>query len=54
LKSSPASTWNTQCLYESFLAGRYEKADELDDSGGNFGQFVHSLYIAWLKARQVW
>lgn len=39
-------------LHESFLAGCYEKADDIDDSNGNFGQFVESLYIGWLKARQ--
>jgi hypothetical protein len=39
-------------LYQTFLAGCYEKAEELDDSGGNFGMFVESLYCAWIKARQ--
>ena len=39
-------------LYETFLAGCYEKAEELDDSSGNFGMFVVSLYCGWLKARQ--
>ena len=27
-------------LYETFLAGCYEKAEEVDDSSGSFGQFV--------------
>ena len=39
-------------LYESFLAGCYAKADELDDSSGSFGQFVHELVCHWIKARQ--
>jgi hypothetical protein len=39
-------------LYETFLAGCYEKAEALDDSSGNFGMFVVSLYCGWIKARQ--
>ncbi len=39
-------------LHESFLAGCYEKAEGLDDSGGSFGQLVKTLYLGWLKARQ--
>ena len=39
-------------LHESFLAGCYEKADEIDDSNGSFGQLVDTLYTGWLKARQ--
>src|ERR1700736_5748155 len=39
-------------LYESFLAGCYAKAEEIDDSSGSFGQFVGELYCAWIKARQ--
>jgi hypothetical protein len=39
-------------LYETFLAGCYEKAEELDDSSGKFGMFVVSLYRGRLKARQ--
>lgn len=38
--------------YETFVAGCYEKAEELDDSSGNFGMFVDSLYCGWIKARQ--
>jgi hypothetical protein len=33
-------------LYETFLAGCYEKAEEVDDSGGNLGMFVGGLYSA--------
>ncbi|SPE34178.1 conserved hypothetical protein [Candidatus Sulfopaludibacter sp. SbA3] len=39
-------------LFETFLAGCYEKADELDDSSGSFGQFVGDLICGWIKARQ--
>ena len=39
-------------LYETFLAGGYEKAEELDDSSGSFGQFVGELFCGWIKARQ--
>ena len=39
-------------LHETFLAGCYEKAEEVDDSNGYFGQLVDGLYIGWLKARQ--
>lgn len=39
-------------LYETFLAGCYEKATELDDSSGSFGSFVEKLFCGWVKARQ--
>ena len=39
-------------LYETFLAGCYEKTEEIDDSGGNFQTFVVSLYCGWIRARQ--
>ncbi len=39
-------------LYETFLAGCYEKAEELNDSSGTFGTVVVSLYCGWIKARQ--
>jgi tetratricopeptide (TPR) repeat protein len=39
-------------LCETFLAGCYEKAEELDDSSGSFGQFVGGLVREWIKARQ--
>src|SRR5206468_11267330 len=38
--------------YETFLAGCYEKIEELDDSSGSFGQFVGDLICGWIKARQ--
>lgn len=39
-------------LYETFLAGCYEKADALDDSTGSFGMFVGSLFRGWVRARR--
>ncbi len=40
-------------LYETLLAGCYEKAGEIDDSSGTFGDFVGHLHCAWINARQV-
>lgn len=39
-------------LYELFLAGCYDKAGELDDSGGTLGMFFEELFISWIEARQ--
>lgn len=39
-------------LYEIFIAACHEKADEIDDSGGNFGMLVEELFRGWIKARQ--
>ena len=39
-------------LYEAFLAGCYEKAEEYHDSSGYLGQFVAGLIRGWIKARQ--
>ena len=39
-------------LYETFLAACYAKIEELDDSGGSFGQFVDELYCGWITASQ--
>ena len=39
-------------LYEIFLSGCYEKADEIDDSGGSLGMFFENLFCAWINARQ--
>ena len=49
MRSAPA---RAVALYETFLAGSYEKAEELDDSSGNFGMFVDGLFRGWVKARQ--
>lgn len=39
-------------LYETFLAGCYEKAEEVDDSSGSFGTFAQTLICGWITARQ--
>jgi len=39
-------------LYETFIAGCYEKAEEIDDSSGNLGMLVETLMCDWIKARQ--
>ena len=39
-------------LLETFIAGCYEKSEELDDSDGSFGQFVEQLFCDWILARQ--
>ncbi len=39
-------------LFEIFLAGCREKAEELDDSNGEFNQFARDLICRWVKARQ--
>lgn len=39
-------------LYETFLAGCHEKAEELDDLSGSFGQFAKELICRWIQARQ--
>ena len=38
-------------IYESFLAGCYGKAEEIDDDG-YFGIIIDDLYCGWVKARQ--
>jgi hypothetical protein len=39
-------------LYEAFMAGCQEKANEVDDSGGELGMFVAGLFQGWIRARQ--
>lgn len=39
-------------LLELFIAGCYEKAEEIDDSSGEFGRFVCDLFCDWIRARQ--
>lgn len=39
-------------LLETFIAGCYEKSAEIDDSSGNFGMLVESLFCDWIRARQ--
>ena len=51
-KLTRAAPARAAALYETFLAGCYEKAEELHDSSGSFGQFVGDLICKWIKARQ--
>src|SRR3990167_3993953 len=39
-------------LYELFMAGSYDKMEELDDSSGNMGMFFEELFCSWVTARQ--
>jgi hypothetical protein len=39
-------------LFETFIAGCYEKANDVDDSGGYLGTFVQTLFAGWIKARE--
>ena len=39
-------------LYEAFLAGTYEKMEQIDDSGGMLGMFFENLFCGWVKARE--
>jgi tetratricopeptide (TPR) repeat protein len=39
-------------LFETFIAACHEKADEIDDSSGNFGMLVDDLFRGWIKASQ--
>jgi len=39
-------------LLETFIAGCYEKSEEIDGSSGGGGQFVEDLFCDWIRARQ--
>jgi hypothetical protein len=39
-------------LLETFIGACHEKAEEIDDSTGNFGMLVENLFLDWIKARQ--
>lgn len=39
-------------IYEIFIGACHEKAEELDDSGGNLAMFVQQLFVDWVRARQ--
>jgi len=39
-------------LLETFIAGCYEKSEEIDDSSGSFGQLAGGLFCDWIRARQ--
>jgi len=50
IKSSEAG--RAVALLEMFIAGSYEKSEEIDDSSGSYGQFVEELFCDWIRARQ--
>ena len=37
-------------LFATFISACHEKADEVDDSGGNFGILIDDLFAGWVKA----
>jgi uncharacterized Zn finger protein len=37
-------------LFAAFISACHEKADEVDDSGGNFGMLIDYLFAGWIKA----
>ena len=39
-------------LFATFIGARHEKADEIEDSSGNFGMLVENLFLDWIKSRQ--
>jgi uncharacterized Zn finger protein len=39
-------------LFETFLAGCYQKSEEIDDSSGGFGELMQQLCCRWVRARQ--
>jgi hypothetical protein len=39
-------------LFETFLAGCYQKSEEIDDSSGGFGELMQHLCCRWVRARQ--
>jgi hypothetical protein len=39
-------------VYETFIAGCHEKAEQVDDSGGAAGSFVANLFCRWIAARR--
>lgn len=39
-------------LFATFIAACHEKAEEIDDSSGNFGMLVENLFLDWIKSRQ--
>ena len=51
-KLIPAQPTRAAALCEAFLAGCHAKAEQLDDSSGNFGMFVKDLICLSIKARQ--
>lgn len=48
----PTEPERAATLYETFVAGCYEKIEEVDDSTGTLGQLVDDLFCGWIHARQ--
>lgn len=48
----PKEARRATALCETFLAACAAKADEVDDSHGNFGDFAQSLVCDWVRARR--
>lgn len=48
----PKEAKRAAALCETFLAGCAAKAEEVDDSHGNFGDFAQSLICDWVRARR--
>jgi hypothetical protein len=48
----PREAKRAAALCETFLAGCAAKAEEVDDSHGNFGDFAQSLICDWVRARR--
>jgi tetratricopeptide (TPR) repeat protein len=51
-KTVSAGPARAVALYETFIAGCYLKAEEIDDSDGEFGTFAGGLFCGWIQARQ--
>lgn len=49
IKSEPE---RAALLFETFIGACHEKAEEIDDSTGNFGMLVEGLFLDWIKACQ--
>jgi hypothetical protein len=48
----PGNPERAACLYETLIAGCNLKANEIDDSDGEFGTSVGSILCGWIKTRQ--
>src|SRR6266705_878052 len=46
----PSEPGRAARLYAVFISACHEKADEVDDSSGNFGMFIEDLFAGWIKA----
>ncbi len=52
LKVIVTGTSETTAWYETFIAACNLKAEEIDDSDGDFGTFAGGLFLRWIQARQ--